>query len=59
MQVTRQYVVDVLRRTGFRAVAEEAVQALPDPVDLDQLAQWGLRYGITKDQLVSEMGGSP
>lgn len=59
MKLTRQYVVEVLRRSGFPTVAEEAAHALPDPVDFDQLARWGLRHGITKDQLISQMGGSP
>jgi hypothetical protein len=32
MQVTRQHVLDVLRRTGFAEVAEEVSRVLPDPV---------------------------
>ena len=59
MQLTRQHVVDLLRRTGFSAAADEALRMLPDPVDLDEAAKWGARYGITRDELVSRMGGSP
>ena len=59
MQYTRQHVVDLLRRTGFSEAAEEAARTLPDPVDLDYLAEWGVKYGITRDELISRMGGSP
>ena len=59
MQLTRQFVVDILRRTGFPEAADEAMRALPDPVDVDDVATWGAKYGITKDELVSRMGGSP
>jgi len=33
--------------------------ALPDSVDLERAAQLLLPYGITKDELISRMGGSP
>lgn len=60
MQLSRQSVVDVLRRTGLPDIAEEAARILPDTVDVDQLAEWGQRrYGITKDYLISLIGGSP
>ncbi len=59
MQITRQDVVDMLRKTGFPAAADEALRELPDPVDLDQAAAWGAKYGITRDELISRMGGSP
>jgi len=51
--------VDILHRTGFSEAADEAMRVLPDPVDLDHLAEWGKQYGITRDQLISRMGGSP
>jgi hypothetical protein len=59
MQLPRQEVVDILHRTGFSKAADEAMRVLPDPVDLDYLAEWGKQYGITRDQLISRMGGSP
>ncbi len=59
MPLTRQDVVDILRKTGFSAAADEALRELPDPVDLDQAATWGAKYGITRDELISRMGGSP
>jgi len=49
MQYSRQHVIDLL----------QARRELPDPVDFDQLTAWGLRHGLTHDELVSQMGGSP
>jgi hypothetical protein len=51
--------VDLLRRTGFPEAADEALRVLPDPVDLDQVVAWGAPHGITRDELISRMGGSP
>jgi hypothetical protein len=59
MQITRQHVVDLLRRTGFPEAADEAMRALPDPVDLDEVVAWAAPHGITKDELINRMGGSP
>jgi hypothetical protein len=59
MQVARQHVVDVLRTAGLPQVADEASRSLPDPVDMERAAQFLQRYGITKDVLISRMGGSP
>jgi hypothetical protein len=39
--------------------ADKAASGLPDPVDLDQAQQFLEPYGITKDALISRMGGSP
>jgi len=36
-----------------------AARDLPDPVDLDRAAQFLAPYGVTKDALISRMGGSP
>jgi hypothetical protein len=59
MQCARQDVVDVLRRTGLPELAEEALRVLPDPVDLDSAAAILQSYGVTRDELVDRMGGSP
>lgn len=58
MEVTRQHVVDVLRRVGLREEAEQAELSLPDPVDLDRVMEWAATHGITRDMLISLMGGS-
>lgn len=59
MQVTRQGVVDMLRIVGLRELAEEAHRVLPDPVEYHHAARFLARYSITKDELISLMGGSP
>jgi hypothetical protein len=40
-------------------VAEEASRSLPEELDLERAASFLERYGITKDALISRMGGSP
>jgi hypothetical protein len=59
VQYTRQEVVRILRKAGFGEAADEAMRDLPDPVDLDHLQNWGRQRGITRDVLISQMGGSP
>ncbi len=56
---SRQYVADSLRRQGFPELAAVALRELPDPVGVEQLESWGMRYGVSKDDLISRMGGSP
>jgi hypothetical protein len=59
MKVSRQSVVDLLRRLGYEQAAENAMRELPDPVDTEEAAKLGERYGIYRDDLISRMGGSP
>jgi hypothetical protein len=59
VQYSRQEVVRMLRKAGFREAADEAMRDLPDPVDLDHVQDWGIQRGITRDVLISQMGGSP
>jgi len=56
---SRQYIADELRRQGFPELVDVALRELPDPVDAEQLESWGMRYGVTRDDLISRMGGSP
>jgi hypothetical protein len=49
----------MLRRAGFSEEADKAMAELPDPVDVDYAIRWAGRHGITKDLLISQMGGSP
>jgi hypothetical protein len=58
-QWSRGEVVSVLRRAGYRELADEAMRDLPDPVDLDYVLAWGAEHGVTRDRLISRMGGSP
>jgi hypothetical protein len=59
MLIAKQEIVEVLRKTGHSEAAEEADRSLPDPVELERAAEFGMRFGITRDQLISGMGGSP
>jgi hypothetical protein len=58
MEVSRQHLVEVLRRTGFPEVADD-VRLLPDPVDIDVAARVLEPLGISKNELITRMGGSP
>jgi hypothetical protein len=40
-------------------MADDAGRDLPDPVDSEQVAGWGVRHGINVGELISRMGGSP
>jgi hypothetical protein len=54
---------EVLRVLGRLGIAEETIAEiaakLPDPVDLHEAAQLLQTYGLTRDALVSRLGGSP
>ena len=58
-QYSRQQVVDELNRLGARELADEASRDLPDPVDSNWLANWCMQHGLSLDELISRMGGSP
>ena len=59
MQLTRQHVVDMLRKAGLPEMADEAQRALPDPVDSEQAAAWAVPHGVNMEDLIDRMGGSP
>jgi hypothetical protein len=59
VQITRHQVVEVLTKAGFTEAAEEARRELPDTIDSEKVAEWGQKWGITRDELMSAMGGSP
>jgi hypothetical protein len=59
MEFSRQHVVNVLRRSGHAELAEEASRVFPDPVDLDRVVAWAMEHGLSHDDLISQMGGSP
>jgi hypothetical protein len=58
VEYTRQHVLDVLRRAGLVEEAEQLAASLPDTIDSEEAAELLMPYGITKDELVSRMGGS-
>jgi hypothetical protein len=59
MAMSRQWAVDTLRRMGYLQEADDAARELPDPVEIEQLHEFGDRHGISRDEMVSRMGGSP
>ena len=56
---SRQYVVDQLNRMGYAEIAVEASRELPDPVDINRLEAWCMQHGLSRDDVISRMGGSP
>ena len=58
-QYSRRHVIDLLNRLGYTQLAEEAPRVLPDRVDADQVSTWGMQHGLSRDDLMSQMGGSP
>ena len=59
-QYSRQYVVDILNRLGYRELAGEASRELPDPVDVTRVEAWCMQHGYSWDNdVISRMGGSP
>ena len=59
VQLSRQHVVDLLRRVGLTEMADAALRDLPDPVDREEVAAWGGRWHIDMDYFINRMGGSP
>jgi hypothetical protein len=50
----------VLRRAGYPATQLQSVfRDLPDPIDFDRDGEALLHRGISLDQLIDAMGGSP
>jgi hypothetical protein len=52
-------VTRILEHAGLHDIAVEASRRLDDPVDQRDLDAFLQPYGITRDLLVSLMGGSP
>lgn len=59
MALQRQWVIDVLRRLGYREAADYAARELPDEVSRKELEEFADRHGIGRDELIDRMGGSP
>jgi hypothetical protein len=59
VQLSRQHVIDLLRRVGLTEIAEAALHDLPDPVDREDVAAWGGKWNIDMDYFINQMGGSP
>jgi len=59
MAYSREWMVELLRRMGYSREADEALRVMPDEFDLKQLQEFGDQHGISRDELISRMGGSP
>jgi hypothetical protein len=59
MAFSRQWVADTLRRLGYQEAADEALRVLPEEVKHEQLREFGDQHGISVDELINRMGGSP
>jgi hypothetical protein len=59
MAYDRQWIIDQLQRLGYTQEADDAARTLPDHVSADELLAWSDRHGLSRDELISRMGGSP
>lgn len=59
MAYSKQWFVGILRHLGYSQVADEALRVLPDEIDRRQLEEFADRHGISRDEVISRMGGSP
>jgi hypothetical protein len=59
VDLSRQHIIQMLRRAGLADVAAVAQKSLPDPVDSKVLDHFCAKYGLSKDSLMDRMGGSP
>jgi hypothetical protein len=59
MSQDRQWLVDTLRHLGYTEAADAAARELPDPVSLEEVTKFADRYNISRDEVISQMGGSP
>jgi hypothetical protein len=59
MAYDKKSVIHLLQILGYQEQADEAAQALSDPVSLDELIAFSDQHGISRDELTSRMGASP
>jgi hypothetical protein len=59
VDLSRQEIIQMLRRAGLPDVATAAQKSLPDPVDSKTLDHFCITYGLSKASLTDRMGGSP
>jgi hypothetical protein len=59
VDLSRQEIIQMLRRAGLADIAAAAQKALPDPVDAKVLDHFCARYGLSEASLTDRMGGSP
>jgi hypothetical protein len=58
--MSRQLIVDMLRRAGLEEAAASALRTLPDPVDQQDVERFCKENGLpSMGSLTDRMGGSP
>lgn len=57
---SREHVVALLERLGFRgAEVEGFLQGSTFPMTVKELQDWAAQHGMTRDSVISALGGSP
>jgi hypothetical protein len=59
MKYSRKHIAYILRRAAFTEAAEEALRVLPDPATTEEVEAFVRPYGVTLDEILSRLGGSP
>jgi hypothetical protein len=59
MPQDRRWFVQTLRRLGYTQAAAAAERELPTQVSLEEVRKFADRYNISRDEVMSQMGGSP
>lgn len=57
--LSKEEIVRVLRRAGLADTAARLAPLLPERVDLDRDSALLDRFGVSREDLISRMGGSP
>lgn len=58
VQVTQEHVESILKVARISDDEQQQVLALDYPADLDTVLNLMLSFGVTRDELISMMGGS-
>lgn len=59
MAYSKHWLADLLRHLGYSQAADEALRELPEEFDREQLEEFADRHNLSRDDVISRMGGSP
>ena len=59
MHFRREQFAKDLAKWGYRTLAEQATQELPETFDGVQASRWCRKVGVSFTDIISRMGGSP
>ena len=59
MEIDKQACLAIVRRVGGPDLVEEADRILPERIDLDRDSGLLRRFGLTEEQMMDRLGGSP